>query len=182
MKRVAVFLILVAFSIGSGYSGSGLALKNDVRNFIVNLANYIVSIHPSTGTLGGTGGSEGFVYVHGCYVITLVSAYEITGDTSYINEARRWCRWFIGQQIVYDGGDKGYWGDHGSSGPSYLADTQKGAYALLRTYAHADSALQADILIALRRFANRIKTGGFIVSPYFYGGSLNVYGDGSGDG
>lgn len=183
MKRAAttVFLLLGLFSFISGYSGSGLTLKNDVRNFIVDLADTIVALHPSTGTLA-YGGSEGFVYVQGCYVITLVGAYEITGDTSYINEAKRWCHWYIGQQVVYDGGDKGYWVDCSCNGQRYLADTQKGAYALMRTYAHADPALKADILLALRRFLNRIRAGGFIVSPYFYGGSLNVYGDGSGDG
>ena len=180
IRVISAALLLV--SLVSGYSGSGITLKNDVRNFIVNLANYIVSIHPSTGTLGGTGGSYRFVYVQGCYVITLVSAYEITGDTSYVNEAKRWCRWYIGQQVVYDSGDKGYWVDAADNGQRYLADTQKGAYALLRTYVHADSALKADILTALRRFSNRIKAGGFIVSTSFYGGALNVYGDGSGDG
>jgi len=155
--------------------------RANVKQFIIDLAEYILSIHPSTGHMGGTGGDYDFVYVQGSYVITLVGAYEITGDTRYINEAKAWSDWFITQQIVYDNGNKGYWTD-GGTGSTYIADTSLAALALARTYPYASPAQKASYLLALQRFLQRMQATGFITTPGFYRGSMNVYGDGSSNG
>jgi len=183
LRWIPILFFLISYnSLIHGYSGQGDVLKNDVRTFIINLADHIIDLDLGSGYLSDGDVSE-FVYVHGNFALTLIGAYEITGNAAYINEVLDWCDWFITQQVVYDDGDKGYWGDTGpEEGNTYLADTQNAALALACAIKYANSSQKTAYILALQRFLNRVVAGGLIMEEGFYKGALNINGDGAKEG
>ncbi len=136
--------------------------RQQLRPYLTGLCDWIMTLDVGSGRLKTTRDTEWSIFINGNLARTLLVGYRITGNSTYLNEALRWCDALVEQQrpvITSRGEEAGYWADAGATGNLYLADGGTAATALAVISRSADRARQQKYRAAMERYSLFVRHG-----------------------
>ncbi|AQQ70545.1 hypothetical protein SMSP2_00897 [Limihaloglobus sulfuriphilus] len=147
-----------------------------LTDYLRDIADWIMSLDLGSGQLKNTEDTDQSIFINGNFARVLVSAYRLTGEEKYKNEAVKWADGFCNQQqltITSQINQGGFWADFPRReivlySNIYFGDMGTAATALSVIYKHADSKRQPIYLDCLKRMALFV-TEGSIRDPQFLG-------------
>ncbi|MDH7569788.1 MAG: hypothetical protein QHJ73_09410 [Armatimonadota bacterium] len=144
-------------------SGLGLeALKREALPYLVDVCNWILARDLGSNSLKGVNDTRDSIFVNGNLARVLLSAYHLTGDNRYRDEALRWCDTFVSQQhpiLTAKGTPGGWWYDMPASRNLYLGDTGTAISPLILAAAQTAGERRERYWDALRRYAALVREG-----------------------
>jgi hypothetical protein len=147
---------------------------NDARALVAELAEWIISLDLGSGTVKGYNHSLNHlnhsIFINGNLARVLMGSHVLTGNTTHLAEALRWCESFVKEQQVgptaQQGIEGGFWGvGYPTSvpladGSLYLGDTGTAVTALARCASLTTDASQRQrFMTALRLYDAFVRHG-----------------------
>ncbi len=132
--------------------------QKELAAMLVHLSDWCVAHRLGSGifhdTPDGAEEVEDSIFINGNLARVLVCTYELTGETSYLEEAVSWCDAFVAAANpirTSKGRDAFWWWDVGQNN-LYLADTGTAVHALFKAFPHVDQKRQRNYQDALEKF------------------------------
>lgn len=137
-------------------------LRGRCLPLLQSLCDWAIERDLDSNLLKGVRDTSDSIFINGNLARALLSAYCITGEDRYRDEALRWCRQFVSEQVpvvTAAGNPGGWWSDVGPNNNIYLADTGTATSALVFALRFMDADQRAESLAALERYVAFVREG-----------------------
>jgi hypothetical protein len=143
------------------------------RSLLANLTSWIMTLNVGSQEVSGynhtTNPLNRSIFINGNLARVLLGSYRLTGNTTHLKEALRWCESFAAEQVIIQTAaetDGGFWGvgypitEPLRNGSLYLGDTGSAVTALtLCARLSGEPAQRQRFLVALRRYDHFVRGG-----------------------
>jgi len=126
-----------------------------------NICNYVLTLDVGSGSLKNTVDTKQSIFINGNFARLLMVAYDLTENKRYLDEAIKWCDFFVCQQETIEdpkGGEVGFWYS-GSRRRIYLADMGTAAVALARCIKYVDEGRRRRYIECLEKYSRFVMKG-----------------------
>jgi len=130
--------------------------------YLLEVCDWILDHDVGSNELKDVQDTRHSIFINGNLARVLMSAYHLTGQRQYLDEALRWCDSFISEQNPVEtskGNPGGWWSDVGPNNNIYLADTGTATSALVFGLKYMEQAQRERSLEALTRYASFVREG-----------------------
>jgi len=162
LSSLLLFPLLTTISYSSEPIIPDVQIRDRLVAYLRDISDWAVAIELGSGELKIPSKWRTSIFVNSNLARMLIAAYEITGESRYLQEAMDWFDHLVvlQQKTVASSGDtSGYWGDYHPSKNIYLGDAGTTATALAGAVRFAEGERRSQYLQALKLYANFVRLG-----------------------